>query len=255
MRTWEQALIEHKEELKKYEFYPDLLGIFTYGSQNYGIATETSDWDTIAIVVPSFEDLVLKTPISQEVHLSNGEHIVVKDIREVIKMFKKQNINFLEILFTEYYWIDSLYAPIWHMFLQSFREEIAHYDMNIAIQSICGQALHTLHQDPTDGKKVANTYRLMRFLEKYLNFNSSYKDSITVPIEEREFLIKMKETGKVLIDIEQIELKLNHLKSFRFPIDNIVHKKKVEQILETAILHIVKARFDNEELLYNLERE
>jgi hypothetical protein len=90
---------------------------------------------------------------------------------------------------------------------------------------------------------------------KKTGFNSSYEESIKVPIEERELLIKMKETGKVLVDTEQIELKLNHLNSFRFPIDNIVHKKKVEQILETAVLYIVKARFDNEELLYNLERE
>ena len=101
MRNIQQALEEHKTAvLKKYP-KDKLLGVFLYGSQNYGTSTENSDVDTKAILIPSFGDLILREPVSKEIHLANNEHCEVKDIRELVKMFKKQNINFLEILYTD----------------------------------------------------------------------------------------------------------------------------------------------------------
>ncbi|MBQ5919289.1 MAG: nucleotidyltransferase domain-containing protein [Lachnospiraceae bacterium] len=98
------ALQEHKQkvldELKIAE--SQLLGVFLYGSQNYGLSTEDSDVDTIAIVLPNEYDLYFSRPLTKELHLENGEHCVVKDIREILNEFKKQNVNFLEILVTDY---------------------------------------------------------------------------------------------------------------------------------------------------------
>ena len=36
----------------------NIIAIMCYGSQNYGLDTSNSDFDTKAIVLPSFEDLV-----------------------------------------------------------------------------------------------------------------------------------------------------------------------------------------------------
>ena len=110
MRPWEQALEEHLWAVERAGYKREnILGIFAYGSQNYGVATENSDWDTKAIIVPDWQNLVLRPPVSMEIHLANEEHCEVKDIREIVNMFKKQNINFVEILFTEYKWINPLY--------------------------------------------------------------------------------------------------------------------------------------------------
>ena len=61
MTKWETALELHKQNLLRKGYKEEnILGIFAYGSQNYNLDTENSDWDTKAIIVPSFRDLVLE---------------------------------------------------------------------------------------------------------------------------------------------------------------------------------------------------
>ena len=193
MRPWKIALQEHRNAILNAGFKEEnILGIFAYGSQNYGVATDNSDWDTKAVIVPSFEELVLQPPVSRELQLGNGEHCEVKDIREMVNNYKKQNINFIETLYTEYKWINPLYAPYWKTFFENNKEEIAHYDRYKTVQSICGQAKHILKQNLTDGKKVGNGYRLLHFLEKYIA-GADYIDCIFLSDEERRKIINFKE--------------------------------------------------------------
>ena len=78
----------------------EVFGVYLQGSQNYHLAYENSDIDTKAIVLPSFDDIVFnRQPISTTLILETNEHLDVKDIRLMFQNFKKQNINFLEILF------------------------------------------------------------------------------------------------------------------------------------------------------------
>ena len=90
------------------------LVIALYGSQNYGTQVATSDIDSKMIVFPSFEDVIFAKPlISHIVDMpDNGEQIDVKDIRLMCNNFLKQNINYLEILFTKYYIVNPKYAKI-----------------------------------------------------------------------------------------------------------------------------------------------
>ena len=81
-----------------------MVGVFLQGSQNYNLQYEDSDIDTKAIILPKFNDFVLNNkPVSTTLILESNEHIDLKDIRLMFECFKKQNINFIEILFTEYY--------------------------------------------------------------------------------------------------------------------------------------------------------
>ena len=68
----------------------EIFGIFLYGSQNYGLATANSDIDTKMIVIPSFDDLIFKKPVSKTIRFPWGE-CDVKDVREMIKSYKKQS--------------------------------------------------------------------------------------------------------------------------------------------------------------------
>ena len=148
MRNINEALHEHLAEVLK--IYPEdqVLGIFLYGSQNYKMDLENSDVDTKAIIIPTFKELCLSDkPVSRELHFENGEHCEIKDIREIVKMFKKQNINFLEILFTEYCWLNPMYKVLWKIYFCQFKEDIVRFDENKAWQSIIGQAIHTLKQN------------------------------------------------------------------------------------------------------------
>ena len=100
--------------------YPnlELFGLFIQGSQNYGLDIYTdeykSDIDTKAIVIPSLEDVVLnKKPISTTHILYNNEHLDIKDIRLYFNNFKKQNINFIEILFACAKYINPEYKDLY----------------------------------------------------------------------------------------------------------------------------------------------
>ena len=82
----------------------NFVGIFLQGSQNYGLDFEGSDVDTKMLINPSLDDLVFaRQPISTTHVRENNEHIDIKDIRLYIQLFKKVNLNFLEILFTPYF--------------------------------------------------------------------------------------------------------------------------------------------------------
>lgn len=92
-----------------------IVGVFAYGSMNYGFYEEgVSDVDTKAIVLPSFENLIGgHNLISKEYILENGEHCEVKDIRLYIQQLKKQSINFVETLFTRYFVLTSQWEDLW----------------------------------------------------------------------------------------------------------------------------------------------
>ena len=177
MRDPMDALTEHYIAISK--DYPDykILGIFLYGSQNYGLATEDSDVDSIAILIPSVEDIILRKPICKEITFENKEHCNIKDIREVVKEWKKQSLQALEILFTDYFMVKPEYVPYWNNFLD-IRNDIAHYDVERTFKSISGQAKQTYLRSPEDKKQIANTYRLYYFLRSYL-MGCSYKTCLT----------------------------------------------------------------------------
>lgn len=238
MRTWEEALKEHKAAVLAAGFKEEnIVGIFAYGSQNYGVATETSDWDTKAIIVPSYEELVLRPPVSREIHLENEEHCEVKDIREIVNMFKKQNINFLEILYTEYKWLNPEYKGQWEYHFEENREMITHYDTNKTVKSICGQAIHTLKQNPTDGKKVANGLRLLRFLENFLT-GVNYSDCIVLSENERQRIVELKKSQKVDITLtKQLEEKFTVLQGMEFE-KNEEQMQLVEKKMQEGIFAI-----------------
>lgn len=109
-----ERLMEHYEEALQYFPEDQIVGIFLQGSQNYGLDTMNSDVDTKLIVVPSFKDICLnRKPVSTTHVRANNEHIDFKDVRLYMETFRKQNLNFLEILFTDYCWINPMYVEQW----------------------------------------------------------------------------------------------------------------------------------------------
>ena len=187
-----KTLKEHEEYVRAYYPTTTILGTFLYGSQNYQVDTSESDVDTITILIPSFEDLVFGEYVSKELVMPAGthEHCIVKDIREIVKQWKKQSLNFLEILFTDYYILNPTFQKEWDEILKE-REFIARMDLNKAIKAIYGQAKHTYLQDKTDKKKQANALRMFFFLQD-LPLWKPYKECMT---SHHELVYKVK-TGE-----------------------------------------------------------
>lgn len=176
------GLAAHYVEAMEYFDYSRIVGIFLQGSQNYGLDYEHSDIDTKLIVTPTFKDIAFnRSPVSTTHVRANEEHIDFKDIRLYIQTFRKQNLNFLEILFTDFRFLNEDYKTEWMRLVEN-REAIAHYNLFQAIKSMKGIALekyHAMeHAYPSkvdvlakfgyDPKQVSHLVRVEEFIERYI---------------------------------------------------------------------------------------
>lgn len=237
----------HADKVIKKYGKENVLGVFLYGSQNYNLATENSDVDTVAIIVPTFSDLCLRSPISKELNIDE-EHCNVKDIREYMKMIKKQNINFIETLFTEYFWVNPKYQSIWASFTIQ-NNNLVQFDPDRAIVAAYHQAENTFKQllntkdddKITIGKKFVNTYRLIDFCYKFYN-GKDFLSCIQQNGNNRERLLKLK-MGKSLTYEELYSLK-SYMDYVR---DNIIYSEKklkndeITGIMDSLINLVIKA--------------
>lgn len=202
-----RGLERHLEEFKK--CYPDLelFCLVLQGSQNYGLDLYTdeykSDIDTKVIVIPSLEEIVMnKKPISTTHICPNNEHIDIKDIRLYFENFKKQNINFLEILFSKFYIVNEKYHDLWDE-LVADRELVAHYNTNQALRCMAGMSMEKkkalTHPYPTiidkiekygyDGKQLHHIIRMYNFITCYA-LNGTFEESLTfsIPGQKEEMM-------------------------------------------------------------------
>ena len=189
------------------EHFPEnqIVGIFLQGSQNYGLDIEGSDIDTKLIVVPSFKDIALnKKPVSTTHIRANDEHIDFKDVRLYMETFRKQNLNFLEILFTEYFTIPFQYYDQWYRLIEK-REDIARMNEYRAVKSMKGIALEKYHamEHPYpskvdilarmgyDPKQLHHLVRVDEYLTRYIA-GELYEDCLTPKGDMREYLLDIK---------------------------------------------------------------
>lgn len=181
-----------------------IVGIFLQGSQNYGLQIPMSDVDTKLIVTPTFDEVVLnKKPISTTHVRANNEHIDLKDIRLMLVTFRKQNLNFIEILFTPYFIVNPIFADEWGR-LQAQKEKIAHYSPYNAVKTMKGIAMekyHAMeHEYPSklevlakygyDPKQLHHLLRVKEYLQRYIN-GESYEDCLRP--RNPEYLIAVKQ--------------------------------------------------------------
>lgn len=180
------------------------------GSQNYGMADAESDVDTKLLLIPDLQDLVLnKSAISHTLEMpDNQEHVDCKDIREYFKIFRKSNINFVEILFTDYWIVNHKYYDLWAE-LRYRAEDLARINPYAAVSCMKGMALEKYnaltHEYPSrmewikkfgyDPKQLAHLLRINYFIEQY-TIGVSYKSCIYPTDKEFvNYLINVKRNG------------------------------------------------------------
>ena len=198
-----QGVHDHYMESLEHFQREQIVGIFLQGSQNYGLDYEGSDIDTKLIVVPSFKDVCLnKKPVSTTHVRANDEHIDWKDVRLYMETFRKQNLNFLEILFTPYAIINPMYAEEWARLVEA-REFIARMNEFRAVKSMKGVALEKYHamehpypskmevlaQWKYDPKQLHHLLRVKEYLERYIAGESYAKCLLP---SDPEYLISVK---------------------------------------------------------------
>jgi len=178
-----EKLVEHVCEAETLIPKDHIVGVFLQGSQNYGLDYEDSDVDTKCIITPTFKEIALaRNPLSTTHIRANNEHIDLKDIRLYIQIFRKQNLNFLEILYTPYFYLPNYnFEEQWKR-LVTHREEITHYDSVRSVKSMMGVASERYfameHHYPSrmfwiekygyDPKQLHHLLRISEFLDRYI---------------------------------------------------------------------------------------
>lgn len=198
-------LDHHYFESEPYFGADNIVGIWLQGSQNYELDLPESDVDTKMIVTPKFKDIALNAkPVSTTHIRPNDEHTDWKDIRLYIETFRKQNLNFLEILFTNYYSIHRDYFDQWER-LMKHNEEIAHMNPWRAIKSMKGIAMekyhamehhypsreHILKTYGYDIKQLHHLVRVDNYLTRYIK-GDAYADCLIPDDRMKEFLLDIK---------------------------------------------------------------
>lgn len=212
-------LQEHRIDALKHNPV-DWFVICLQGSQNYGIADEESDIDSKMLTIPSLNELVLNTAPFNKTHiLENNEHCDMKDVREYFKIFRKSNINFVEILFTDYWIVNEAYYDLWFE-LRANAEKLARYNPYAAVGCMKGMAsekLHALcHEYPSrmpwiekygfDPKQLSHLVRIKYFIDAYIA-GEPYRDCIyPKDAEIRERILQVKRTGLCLTKDSAVEL-------------------------------------------------
>lgn len=160
------------------------------GSYNYGLDYEKSDIDSKAIILPSFEDFVQgKSPFSYTYVLDNEEHIDTKDIRKMCEMWLKENISYIELLYSDFIIINPEYEDLMNEVIKH-RDDIVNINPDQFLKCIAGMSKEKVkalcHPYPGlidkiekygfDGKQLSHCVRLNEFLYRYTICKTPIKD-------------------------------------------------------------------------------
>ena len=205
---------EHYQEALKLYPADRIIGIFCQGSQNYGLDYEGSDIDTKCFLVPTLEDIIFnKKPISTTHIRANEEHIDFKDIRLFLTTVRKQNLNFMEILFTKYKIVNPTYESMWNRLIEN-NEQIARYNPVGAVKTMKGIAMekyHAMeHRYPSkvdlidtwgyDPKQLHHLLRVEEYLHRYLS-GEKYADCLYSRMGD--FLQRVKNTKNLVYQLDE----------------------------------------------------
>ena len=257
-----KRVIEHKNELHKLN--KDYFFVALQGSWNYNLGYEKSDVDTKALILPEFNDIVLNNkPISTTHLMENEEHLDMKDIRVMFQNFWKQNINFLEILFSGYVSINPSYLDEYFK-LTDMAEDIAHYDEAKALNCMCGmvgEKLHALeHVYPATAadierfgyspKEFHHILRMRNFIDAYTRGIEFSKCLVTFDVFDKEKLMKAKRgeySLEVVRDVAQfVYNRVYEVRNEYFDQHELVVRNDVKVAAEEVVCEVLKKKFRND---------
>ena len=234
-----QALREHYDFIKEKIPEENIIGIFLYGSQNYGIETASSDVDSRVLYVPTLDEIIHEktAPMNKEYSFGDNEKICLVDIRNFLH-FSATNISWFETLITDYKILNyNYYATAWNLSFGKLeiQKELFYHCKNYLISSAghMGRKYCDIARRDKSGKSFANALRCYFFNCAVVN-NKDIKYCFTLNESKRnilkgfkemsseEYLLcKIKEDGlydcfSYFIDYSDTKPKLSSIESYNF---------------------------------------
>ena len=240
------------------------------GSQNYNLDEYSeeymSDIDTKAIVLPHLDDFIMAaSPISTTIIMDNNEHIDVKDIRIMFDMFKKMNVSYIELLYTDFKIINPEWADLIEPLFAN-KELVSSRNRIQFIRCIYGMATEKrkalCHPYPNtikkiekygyDGKQLHHCARLFNFISRYVVGNEPLESCYKVDGEEKNFLMNLKKQKDADGDILGVDAAIGLCDEYVASIKEIkdevledepeVIKHEADEIMRSILLNIMKKK-------------
>lgn len=208
----DMLLVEHYVNVINKVGRNNLMFIALYGSQNYGLQTENSDVDTKALILPTLNELIHYEKISTTIQGDKkGGLCDLKHVQLMFENFIKQNINFLEIMYTNHVIVNNEYQDEYKELVQ-YRDTIAGYNINRLMHAVGGMALQKINamEKVFEGKKeildfygydpkqLASLLRLQYFAENYYK-EHDFSSAIYPDGAIKDFILSVK-AGEINLD-------------------------------------------------------
>lgn len=221
-----------------------------YGSQNYDLDTENSDVDTKAIVLPTIHELMHYKKVSHTFIVRENEEgqCDVKHIQLMFENFMKQNINFLELLYTPYYVVADNFRDLWKQVV-SGRDLIAGCNIKKMIHAAAGMGkqkyaamekrfeskIPLIEKYGYDPKQLASLLRLEYFCEYYLE-DSNFERAIHPKWVPRDTILSVKVTPPSLaVARKMANDSITHLQNCVDRVASLPSKTNEEEVIKTFL--------------------
>lgn len=257
-------LQEHYQEALTIFPKDKILGIFIQGSQNYGLDCSGSDIDTKCIVLPTLEEICLNKQATSYTYIrANNEHIDFKDLRVISKDLLKQNINFLEILFTKHKIVNEDYAKLFDRMF-TYNEDIARYDNYRFIRATAGMSMEKLKALTLDRpsqhdeivkygwstKQLHHLIRLNTFIKRWVN-DEAFEDCLIDP--RSEYLTMIKQDGHSMFTLDEAKFlakkyddETNAIKEEYIATHEHVINEDVSNMINNVVVDIIRESLKKE---------
>lgn len=238
------------------------------GSHNYNLAVKESDYDYCSFLLPTFHELFHKKEVSILPEITEEKDITYYDIRKLLQLLWKSNINYIEVLFSEDMRVNTEISGWMKMYINdilNMKEDIARMNLKRLFDACIGtkhtkmkqikkgtdSSKHLVEKYGYDTKAAMTAYRSLDFLERYAeqNFNNFkmaiwYEDGI-----EKDYLLSIREglfTEEEITDIierKEQKVKEKYAEVYNQELNEETFKK-LEDIIKKMVLTNIKLSKD-----------
>jgi len=194
-----KILSRYKRILEEKGFNVIYIGL--YGSQNYNLDDEQSDFDVKAIILPSLHDIIFRKVTSTTIECETG-NIDVKDLLTFYDVIKKGNFSYIESIETQYSIGDKYIKELFSRFKPNLKSMLgAMHEKRKALTHEYPSKTKEFQNFGCDPKQHHHIVRLFDLLEyNTLNFDCrSYLEYTS----KRDYMLEIKRglAGKKVSEI------------------------------------------------------
>lgn len=221
------------------------------GSHNYNLNDETSDKDYKYFVMPTFDDLY-KGKMFSASKVGTTEDYDVHDVRKLVDLFWKANVNFLEVLYSkDFEWHISSAQTLFRM-----RQEIVTMNLPYLYSACKGMYFekmkrlekgtegtqHLVDKYGYDTKQALHAYRVRDFCIRFAeNDFSDFNDAMRYETDEfHQMLLDIKHGKFSRSEFDSIlylqdEYFVEAEAKFKSQSPNLETKAKLEQLIKNLV--------------------